>query len=95
MNAYIIKVRRRYRKSPAERRAFDSFFVFVNLWIDEEEVVYLQSLLWADGALIASEDVLGIDVADHGVDEGILDAVPGQCGNVGISGSGSGDRTDA
>ena len=34
-------------------------------------------------------------MADHRVDEGILDAVPGERGNIGIARGGSGDGTDA
>ena len=73
----------------------DLLFVFgLGLWVDEKKVVELHPLLGADDALIATEDILGVDMADHGVDEGIGDAVPGERRNIGITRGGSGDRTD-
>ena len=74
---------------------FLSFVVLVNLRIDEEKVVHLQPLLWTDGALIAAQDILGIDMANHRIDEGILGAMPGERGDVGIASRGSRDGTDA
>ena len=74
---------------------FLSFVVLVNLRIDEEEVVHLQPLLWTDGAVIATQDILGINMANHRIDEGILGAMPGERGDVGVACRGSRDRTDA
>ena len=91
------KCAKRSSKKKAQRSAglFESFFVILNLWVNEKEVVDLQPLFRTDGALVASKDVLGIDVADHRVNEGIGDVVPCERGNIGIARGGSGDGRDA
>ena len=91
------KCAKRSSKKKAQQSAglFESFFVILNLWVNEKEVVDLQPLLRTDGALVTAKDVLGIDVADHRINEGILDAVPSERGDIGIARGGSGDGTDA
>ena len=42
----------------------DLLFGFA-LRVDEEEIVELHPLLRTDDALIATEDILGVDMADH------------------------------
>ena len=75
--------------------ALSLIVILVNFGVIEKEVVYLHPFLWADGALIASKDVLSVGMADHRIDEGVGNAMPSEGGDVGVSGGGRSDGTDA